>query len=445
MEGSETRPNIILVITDDQPISSVSYLPELNARLIERGVTFRNSYTTTPVCAVSRASTLRGQYAHNTNIIKNDNAAERFRSLGLAGDTLGTRMREAGYLSGFFGKFLNSYHAVSGWEPPGWDRWMGLVSPLDESGPHDFNVDGNVRTISGLLSSVLTSKAIEFMQHSVEAGAPFIALLCPTAPHGPYGPAPRHEHAFDGVPLPWVPSFNEADVSDKPEWVRSIPPLTLSEQAEIRRVWEMKLEELLSVEDMLAGLDAFLEDSGEMGNTHVIYTTDNGFFLGEHRLSAKGHLYEEAVRVPLAWRGPGVQERAQRDELVSNVDLMPTLLDLAGAQPPEYCDGRSLAPLLRGETPPWRDALLLEWLSPPDRFSATTWSAVRTLGDTLGNALYAEHSTGERELYDLTSDAYELENLANSGEYASRMEAMRTRLAALEGCAGQTCRTAEGG
>jgi N-acetylglucosamine-6-sulfatase len=307
---------------------------------------------------------------------------------------------------------------------------------------------------------------------------PFFMWLGTTAPHAPADPAPRHEEALADVPLPRPPSFDEADVSDKQAWVADNPELNSEQIARAEELYRKRLQSMLAVDEMIGRLVKALEESGELDNTYLVFTSDNGFHLGQHRLTAgKWTAYEEDIRVPLIVRGPGVPENQTLDHLVLNNDLAPTFADLAGAEIPPFVDGRSLAPLLSDNPPPardWRQAFLVEAMAEaadvPESVSDDEVIPLLT-GDTqpsedqrrsspldqapLENAgrpglqavrtqdhLYVEYETGESELYDLREDPYQLDNFYEDAglDVLWRYEGW---LEALRDCAGEECRAAE--
>jgi len=300
--------------------------------------------------------------------------------------------------------------------------------------------------------------------------------LAPATPHGPFIPAPRHENEYSDVSAPRPPSFDESDVDDKPEWVRDLP--RLEESAEettsageettetgeettgieedtvgtdeespvgteerIDNAYRNRLRMLLSLDEMVAGLVDKLRVAGELDNTYIFFTSDNGYHFGEHRINlGKRTVYEEAVRIPLAVRGPGVSSGQSVERMALNIDFAPTIAELAGVSTPAFVDGRSLTPFLEGAPPDtWRSAFLLEHYSggnAPQR-SAPTYAALRT-----GTYKYVEYASGEEELYDLSSDPYELESLHASADPAL-VETLKSRLEDLKTCSGESCREAE--
>jgi hypothetical protein len=302
-----------------------------------------------------------------------------------------------------------------------------------------MNSNGTLAPYQGYETDVLADKATAYVERSAGGAQPFFMYLAPRNPHVSQNPAPRHLNLFPGVKAPRTPSFNEADVSDKPAYIRNLAPLTAGQIADIDALYRERLQQMMAVEDMLKRLFATLQASGELENTYIFYGSDNGHFLGQHRIqSGKWSPYEEASRVPLIVRGPGVPAGRTLEHMVLNNDFAPTVADLAGAIAPDFVDGRSLAPLLTGTTPPpasWRSAFLEEGR----HGLSNQFRAVRT-----EDYLYVENGTnaGERELYDLRADPYQLEN-----EYATAdptlVARLQERLGALRDCAAAACHAAE--
>ena len=464
------QPNVILILTDDLDARLLQEHPAdyPNLRkLADGGTIFENAFVTDPLCCPSRATILRGQYAHNHRIVGNwrpQGGAEKFRDLGHEDSTVATWLQEEGYRTVLVGKYMNDYYGDR--VPVGWDDWYAIAgghlsTRLNENGRiHHYDPE------RAHLDDVLAEKATAYIRHSPEDEAPFFMWVGTQAPHAPATPAARHEGAFPDARLPRPPSFNEEAVSDKPDWVRDNPPLDLGEIAPMQDLYRKRLQSMLAVDDMVGRLVDALDERGQLDNTYVFFTSDNGWHAGEHRLSAgKWTAYEEDTRVPLVVRGPGVPEGETLEHLVLNNDLAPTFADLAGAKIPSFVDGRSLAPLLDRDPPDeenWRSAFLVEAASelvppaavPPlsgDRLPEDWWRAPREDWGRpglealrSGDHLYVEYDTGERELYDLKKDPYQLENIYDVApdKLARRFEA---ELAVLRRCQAEGCRTAEGG
>ena len=444
-EAAETpaaQPNIVFVLTDDLDYASAQQMPEINSLLAEGGASFESAFTSQSLCCPSRATILTGLYAHNSDIKGNkppDGGFEKFRDEGTEEDTIATRLQEeGGYRTAYFGKYLNGYPGDDPtYVPPGWDEWYGK---LNEQKLYDYRINENGEVVSygseeeDFFTDVLSNQATDFVERAASEDQPFFMHVAPTAPHGPATPAERHEGAFADEEAPRPPSFDEEDVSDKPSWRQETERFSEEEISEIDDYHRQRLESMLAVDEMVGSLVAELEAAGELDNTYIFFTSDNGWLAGVHRMKeGKDRAYEESARVPLFVRGPGVSPGSSVRELALNTDLAPTFAELAEVGFP--ADGRSLAPLLRGEDPPsWRSAILLEgFVGKKDR----VYSAVRT-----GTHKYVEYGNGEEELYDLEADPYELESLHESAD-PSLLEDLKAQLDALKSCSEEGCREAE--
>ena len=443
------RPNIVLILTDDMAFGDARRMPELKSLMMDRGTTFDDAYVTDATCAPSRATILRGQYTHNHKVRVTNTGFQRFHNLGLEDSTVATWLRSGGYRTVLIGKYLNGYGGASTYVPPGWDEWYANSS---EAGSYDYKLNENGKVVSygsapkDYKTDVLARKAEDYVKRSAGGGRPFFMYLAPSAPHPPAIPAPRYEDAFPDAEAPRPPSFDETDVSDKPEWVRKRGALSPQETSAMDELYRDRLRSLLSVDNMIEGLVDALGDEGELDNTYIFFTSDNGFHLGQHRLpEEKWTPYEEDIRVPLVVRGPDVPAGRVSDHLVLNNDLAPTFAKLAGVSPPSFVDGRSLAPLLGDELPnttEWRSAFLVESARDGARGkvrSRPAFEAVRT-----ERYVYVKYESGERELYDLAEDPYELNNLYTSAG-PDLLGQLQMRLKALRECAGAKCRPAEDG
>ncbi len=484
--GTLERPNIILILTDDLDVAAVRDHPESypNLQALAReGTTFENAFVTNSLCCPSRATILRGQYAHNHQILGNEpplGGVGKFRMLGREESTVATWLQVAGYETVFLGKYMNGYtggHVP----PPGWDEWYAvagnyLSTQLDENGQvSEYDPERSY------LTDMLSDRAAEYIRRTAEedpslfaTDQPFFMWLGTNAPHMPATPAARHEAAFSNTELPMPPSFGE-DVSDKPAWIRNNPQLGMGQTADLEVIYRNRLRSMLAVDEMVGDLVDTLRESGELDNTYIFFTSDNGFHLGQHRLdSGKWTAYEEDVRVPLLVRGPGVPEGRTLEHLVLNNDLAPTFAALGGTEAPSFADGRSLEPLLIGPSAPpeyWRDAFLIETAAEPvpsspninERFLPplltgdplpADWGALEGgPGEDWGRPglqavrtrdyLYVEYDDGDRELYDLRQDPYQLDNLYEIADLGL-LRQLQARLDALRDCAATECRAAEG-
>jgi N-acetylglucosamine-6-sulfatase len=439
--GSATdRPNIIFVLTDDLDYASAQKMPQIGSLLADQGTSFEEAFVSHSVCCPSRATFLTGLYDHNHNVKGNkppDGGFEKFVSEGHEENSIAAHLQESGYQTAFFGKYLNGYPAGDPTHvPPGWDEWYGK---LDEQKLYNYRINENGEEVSygneteDFFTDVLSEQATDFVSRAAPEEQPFFAYVAPTAPHGPATPAERHKGAFSEEEPPRPPSYNEEDVSDKPSQIQNTERISEEETSTIDDRYRQRLESMLAVDEMVGLLVEELEAAGELDNTFIFFTSDNGFEQGEHRLQkGKNQAYEESSRVPLFVRGPGVPVGAKTHKLGLNTDLAPTFADLAGAE--FQADGRSLAPLLAGdEDPSWRTSVLLERL-PTQR----GYQAVRT-----ETHKYVEYNNGETELYDLQADPYELDNIFESADPAL-LEDLKARLQALSDCSEEGCQEAEG-
>jgi N-acetylglucosamine-6-sulfatase len=433
------KPNFIFILTDDMRKDDLKYMPKTRILLGTEGMQFEKAFVSLPVCCPSRATIMRGQYAHNTGVWGNgyngnpNGGWQGYVNHGNEQDNVATRLHDAGYRTGLFGKYLNLYSGTT--VPPGWDDWFAKLTEhqvfnyyVNDNGTRKFF--GN--SASDYSTDVLSRETQSFIDTSVATSKPFFAYLAPEPPHEPAIPAPRHEHAFDGVTAPRLLSFNESDVSDKPPEIQSLPLLSQTQVAQIDAHHERRVESLQAVDDLVEAVVNKLKSNGVLDNTYVIFTSDNGWHQGEHRImSGKGRPYEQSIRVPLIVRGPGVQAGTTTNALTVNTDFFPTFTDFAGVTTPEYVDGRSLRPVLEGSATSWRSAFLLEIPS------ANSLSGIRTSA----GRKYIEYGSGFKELYDLKTDPYELNNSYNANSSPADLASL---LQALNGCSGAECRSAEG-
>lgn len=436
------RPNIVLILTDDQRWDSIDALHSPDAEPVMRavaeriagaGLRFTDAFVTTPICAPSRASVMTGQYTHNHGV--------EFNLVYLGGgapalddsSTIATWLHGAGYRTGKYGKYLNRYTAL--WDPqsappyvpPGWDDWR--VFDSDGGGEYyGFSLVENGAVVAypeRYSTDVLADHALAFIDESVETGRPFFVMFTPSAPHDPHVPADRHQGSFDAAPA-WIPpSSFEDDVSDKPRWIRSLSGFSpeLFEAVMTKRARE--LETLQAVDEFVDRLMDRLAAHGIADDTVVILTSDNGSAWGEHRYDSKACEYEECLRVPLLVHYPRMTPLPRETATTAlNIDLAPTLAELAGVPIPSQVDGRSLVRVLDGTDRDGADEFLFE------RYANRRAIAFAGIHDRRWKYLELPH-TRERELYDLVNDPYELENLAESPALAGLVGVMRARLLSL--------------
>jgi arylsulfatase A-like enzyme len=432
---ADSRPNIIFILTDDQPYYTIDYMPTVTGVLMAEGVVFENGFVTTPLCCPSRASILTGQYVHNHKVYTNRypmGGAPKFDDTS----SLAVWLREAGYRTAYFGKYLNDYEFLEpyGKVPPGWDDWGAFLGKSGFQYYWDFTLSENGREVeypkskANFGADVVTVKAVDFIHAARDE--PFFLFVGYYNPHSPYISAPRHKDAFRGSDWVWEPhdppSRNEKDISDKPEYLSELSPLS---DDELRIADVQILRSLLSVDDGVASILRALEQTGLDKNTMIVYLSDNGMTMGEHRFGVtKNCPYDECAHVPFIVYAPGRFPARTDTHLVANIDLAPTFAELAGAAVPESVNGISLVPLLENGSVDWRDALLIEHWPTEEGVGAIIpeFYAVRTL-----DWKYVEYVTGECELYDLQDDPFELNNLAGKSAYAGIQADLARRLEAL--------------
>jgi N-acetylglucosamine-6-sulfatase len=444
--AAQPRPNVLVIETDDQTAQSLRFMPNVNSMIVDKGALFSNSFVNYSLCCPSRSTFLTGEYEHNHGVTGNGGPTggfDRFEALH-ANNNLATWMQGAGYHTALIGKYLNGYDGDV--VPPGWSEWFGAAP--DTQSVYDYTINENGTQVhygakpTDFKQDVLTGKAVDFVDRRATKPKPFFLWLTYTAPHAggpnpnpnpPFNckdtakPAPRDAHAFDSEPLPTPPNLNEQDVSDKPAAIQGRPLLTPAQIKDIQRQYRCRLESLLSVDAGVKQIVDALRANGVLGRTLLVFTSDNGFFHGEHRIpKGKMHIYEESIRVPLAMRGPGVPQGETVSDLAINADLAPTIADVAHAKPGLTMDGTSLIPVAQLPGSEAGRELLVE---------EPSFEAIRTQ-----RYMYAEHNTGEQELYDLQNDPYELQSRHADPAYAGVKAVLANRLHKLETCAGASCR-----
>ncbi|GAA0317923.1 hypothetical protein GCM10010302_66230 [Streptomyces polychromogenes] len=418
------RPNILLIVTDDQPKHTEWALPKTVAWLADQGVKFTHGHVTTPLCAPSRSSVFSGRHAHNHGV-RNNKAAHALDQ----STTVQKYLRQAGYRTGLFGKYLNSWTLAD--NPPHFEEFALLQPAYVDA---QWNVNGTVQTINGYTTTIVKNRTLAFLDKAATDTRPWFAYVTPYASHGPR--TPEAKYADTAVPA-WNgrPSVPEEDRADKPPYIREATG-TLADGRAIRAE---QLRTLLSVDDAVQAFKDKLQALGQLENTLVIYIGDNGFSWGDHGWTAKSVPYRPAHEVPfyLSWPAGGRGAGTQDDRIVANIDIAPTLLDAAGITPAAPQDGRSL---LSSHS---RDHLLVEWWKQGTATGGTpTWSSYVAKDeqyteyyDLRTDASGTVSGTGQvtfREYYDLAADPYQLTNLLHGAtpaqEQALGIPALADRL-----------------
>ena len=468
-----TKPNVVMVVTDDQRLDEFDKrtMPATKKLIADQGTVFSDAIIPTPTCCPSRASMLTGQYGHNNGVLAN---APGYRALEDPENTLPVWLQEAGYRTAHLGKYLNGYGGVADPDTevaPGWDHWYTLMTPRQYYG-YNLAVDGDKQGYgnneSDYLTRVLNRRATHLIRRFAGEPDPFYIQLDQFAPHTESGtspgdlrckggtvPDPRDEKLFQNAKPAEGPNFNEKDVSDKPSFIRGRDRLDATGKRKLTKRSGCRRAALRAVDRGVKKIIGTLDKEGELDETVIVFVSDNGFFLGEHRIAInKTFPYEEAVRVPLAMRVPqgvvGGSRPSKVKELVANIDLAPTILELAGGEPCSggmcrVMDGHSLVGLLRGNgggIPNDRslvleygrnrdkDGLLCEYagIRDPDR------SYIEYTGLANGGGC---DPIEEGELYDLRRDPFQLDDaFITNGAASEAQGALEAKLEELRDCAG---------
>jgi N-acetylglucosamine-6-sulfatase len=499
--GAPAQKNVVFILTDDMTTSELSAMPNVQSLLAGQGTSFNDAYVSFPLCCPSRATMMSGQYMHNHNVRGNfPPNGSWIKFIPHESSDLPVLLADDGYYNVHIGKYMNGYPlSTPNFPPPpsptfpvpnGWDEWYGKVSEdalyfnyqlIEKTSPSatphltfygdqpdDYQTD------------VFTDRAVNFVKDKSVANQPFWLNLWFNSPHGPFDPAPRDRFRLAGTPLPRLPAFNEKDIRDKPKWFRRQAKRRLSKKqiGLIDNERRRQEEQLISVDQAVGELVQNLKDKGILNDTYIIFSSDNGFFRGEHRIVSGKYLpYDPASRVPLIVRGPGIPAGGVSNELVWNGDITQTILQIAQGSPNGSLDGRSLLPfaenpalrstrpvLLEGDTGPGgtgaesaqsssaraREARVhladkagvSDLEQEPDAIKSATntdtapaYRSIRT--DRYEYTLYAN---GQTELYDMKLDPAQLHSLAHDPRYRFVRKWLYNALIPLSGCAGATCR-----
>jgi arylsulfatase A-like enzyme len=462
-KASAARPNFLVIQVDDQADNTFTrrIMPNTFSWIVDGGTLFQDGLAAPPLCCPDRAGVLTGQYPHNHGVFTNDPG---YPDLRHKRTTLPVWLNRAGYRTGLVGKFLNNYPTVAGDRPaPGFDSWFSFDSVASY---FNYGISDNGTRIrfgssrKDYSTHVLTDAARRFIDHGSGHHKPFFLWLAYHAPHNDHSPRAKRVRAhcplhtplppghrellpFLHLPLPEDPSFNEADVSDKPTFIRGIPQLDSEEVAHVTKRYRCAAAAMHAVDNDIEQVRRELRRDGQLKRTIVVYLSDNGFFFGEHRIvQGKTFPYEQALQVPFAIRVPArYRNGAQHGTstaVVSNTDIAPTLLDYAGDPAPcndagacRVLDGRSLRPLLGGRGRFPADRGVLAEIDTTLGTSEFSYAAIRS-----PSRLYVQYGGGQSELYNLDTDPFELDNLAGSPAFAVERAELANRLSALVACSG---------
>ena len=433
------RPNIIFILMDDLRWDEIDYpfvrVPNIQ-RLSNEGVRFTNAFVTTPLCSPSRASILTGQYAHRHGIKDNTDRSKRSHELL----TFPRMLHDAGYETAFIGKW---HMGLDDNARPGIDHWVSVKGQGSYLDP-ELNVNGKRERIPGYFTDILNRFALDFLKR--KHAKPYLLFVAHKAVHpdlvqnadgslsdpsaGKFIPAERHRRLYAGAPIPHRANYGKAP-DGKPALLRSIAgvtplgPETGTDDETIRN----RLRMLASVDEGLGQILKTLEAQGQLDRTVIVFTSDEGYFYGEHGLSVERRLaYEESARIPLLVRWPKpIKPGSAINAIALSIDLAPTLLEIGGGPVAKDMHGRSLVPLLRGEQVPWRTSILIEYFSDSvfPRMSRMGYQCVRTEGWKY--VRYVDLDAMD-ELYNLRSDPFEMRNVIDQGDTRPALDEMKAEL-----------------
>ena len=469
--AAATGPNVVVVMTDDQRFDDMPALPKTKRLIGEAGVTFTRYFASYPVCCPARATFFTGQYAHNHEV------RCLYKKCGGGYTKLDQReylpvwLEDAGYATAHVGKFLNGYGSDRDPDVPnGWTEWFGLIDPWTyRMWGYQLFENGDRRTYGSLLrevpryyqTEVLTTKATKFIRDRAGDDAPFFLSVAYLAPHHESGktqertgklvrPAPRDRGRYAHMPLPKSPSYNE-DILDKPRWVGRNRAINSRREAAILTRMHERWASLPAVDRGVEAIIEALRDTGELDNTYVIFTSDHGYMQGEHRIpQGKMVPYDPSTQIPLLIRGPGIPRGKSTKALVGDVDLAATIMDATPARPSRPLDGRSILPFARNVNLPSFRPFLHTTAGQGAKGRTNTreggtrgtqprvpaWSAVRTT-----RWLYVEYRSGQREMYDLKRDHWQINNVIRDPRTKARIRrfTLRRLLSDLQRCRGRSC------
>lgn len=440
-QDHEHPRNLVLILSDDHRFDFMSFhdrAPDFLAtpgfdRMAAEGVHLANAFVNTSLCSPSRASILTGMYPHEHGVV--DNQSQLRTGLTLFPELL----QAAGYTTAFVGKWHMGEHTD---EPqPGFDRWVSFAGQGVYFDP-ELNVDGERLQAEGYITDILTDYALEWLDGVADRDRPFLLYLSHKAVHSEFEPAPRHEGTYADIDIPYPATMADTDenYAGKPRWVREQRSswhgvdYLYHGQTTFEEFYRDYVETLLALDESVGRVLDYLEENGLAESTLVLYMGDNGFLHGEHGLIDKRHAYEESMRIPMLVWAPGMGEPGTRiEEMVLNVDVAPTFLDLAGAEVTEAMDGASILPLLRGDPDPWREEMLFVYYWEYPFPHTPTVLAIR---DERYKYVFYHGIWDTNELYDLVADPYETENLIDDPAHDERRKAMKARLFELLDSAG---------
>lgn len=439
-ERASSRPNVLVLNVDDMTISDLARMPHVQDLLVDQGTSMTDMVAPTPICVPSRASMLTGEYAHHHGARTISGPHGGFAAFGDR-DTLPVWLQRAGYRTIFAGKYLNGYGKDRPrYVPPGWSQWFGSVDPSTYFFyGTTFNRNGTLRRPSGHVSDVVAAHTVASIQNAGRSTRPWFAWVNFVAPHSggrtesddpspgtTTMPAKRHRNTRRHVDLPAAPEMQQAGGS----------PWDLAQlqypRREVREMYQQRLEALRSVDEAVAKVMRSLRETGQLGRTHVLFTSDNGYLVGHHNRVGKLMPFDRSLRVPLVVRGPGIARGRRLATTTTVVDLPVTIAALTGATPAADVDGVDMSPYWRSSTTYDRPVPIAGWVV--NDGTRQLYSGLR-----FGRYTYAVTSRGTEALFDRSLDPGELQNFVGSPDHAVVLAELRTLSEQYATCAGATC------
>lgn len=471
------KPNIVEIMVDDLDKKPMRYMTIINKQLRDKGVTLTNFQVEQSLCCPSRAVSLTGKYAHNNGVIGNEYPGGGYVAFHRKDENkaLPIWLQNAGYTTSFLGKYFNEYprppyNSSAGvsdrFVPPGWNKWMSPVEGDPYRGSnYKLNVNGKVDATyrHRFFGDTLSDMAVSTIK-SMSKNKPYFMTIRPFTPHHPYTFPQRMAGKYTSVKYPHTPNFNERDMSDKTGHHSLYGPKKIKE---FNHIYRNRIRGMKVVDNMVGRIINTLKDRGDLSSTYIIFTSDNGYQLGEHRQETKYKQYRESLEVPFIIRGPGIPQGVSMNTLTGNIDLAPTYVDMAHANKRSDIDGESMLPLLTGAIKNWPRHYMLfgrgkvpigvsgsrSGMEEPQEMTITARDAWNNnfVGDISSDGLkYLKYRYGDRyELYNLNNDPYELHNLFGKtgdeelqtmpADLRRKVRGMRKALALLRVCAGENC------
>jgi arylsulfatase A-like enzyme len=450
-QAPRSQPNLLMITADDATRDDLRYMPNVQRLIADEGVDLTNGIAPTPICVPARASLITGQYAHNHGAVTISGNGGGYAAFDDE-DTLPAWLQEAGYDTMFIGKYLNGYDKDAA-VPPGWTEWRGTVDPTTYNFVRPtVNVNGTSTTYEQYSTDVLSDLTVDLLDEPAREQKPWYMWVNYVAPHhgGPDAPddpvnthpddpkplktttpAPEDENTFESLQLPDKPNMFEKDVSDK-ALIRAVRrSWSADRREELVEAHQQRVESLQSVDRAVARTVDTLRETGQLDNTYVVFTSDNGYVMGEHNLDGKLWYFREIVGVPMVVRGPGLPHGEKRSTPVTNADWAPTFAALAGASPGRTVDGVNVMPWLDREAP--------TRVIPIEGYPVSGGTKPLYTGVLVGPWTYVENSAGRGEAYYRKVDPWQNHSVRRDPRYRAQVRELAALTQRYSDCAGETC------